>query len=93
MASEPARPADLRLVEIEWVDSVAHWRWEHPDDLRRWAVEETMIQRSVGWILSESESYVQLVSSVGEDGESASGSLQIPRVAILRVRDLARSDT
>lgn len=74
-----------RMVEVEWLDSVTIGDgWITRDDLQRLARDPAaMRHRTVGYLIDEGDEYLLLVGSAADDGGTVSGTMQIPRVAIL----------
>jgi len=80
-----------KLVLVEWVDSCsAAGVWNDPTDLP----DNPKTCFSVGWIVKESKSFLQIVSSAGlndTDGfDHVSGDMIIPRGCIVRTKVLSR---
>lgn len=78
----------MRIVEVEWLDSVSEGRWHPKDDAIREATRDVMLHRSVGYLVHETDELILLAGSRGEDGANVADTMQIPRVAVLQVRKL-----
>lgn len=85
----------MKLVEVEWVDSMGEGGWARADEARRRATLETLIHRTVGYVIDESEHSLLLAMGRSNEGDEDSrlvhDTMQIPRVAILTIRDLKLS--
>jgi hypothetical protein len=81
----------VRRVQVEWVDSVSDDGWVVREDAVTRAAKEGMLDCvSVGMLLDETEEYVLLATSHMRDGDLVQGCLQIPRAAVLSVKELRR---
>ena len=78
----------MRVVEIEWVDSVSEGRWNDKDEALRIATLEAMLHRSVGYLLREDDDMVLIAGSRSENEYNVCDTMQIPKVAVLSMRDL-----
>ena len=80
----------MKRVEVEWLDSICEGSWHRRDDVIREATREAMLHRSIGYLVHENDEMVLLAGSRGESGVMVSDTMQIPRVAVLTVRELRR---
>lgn len=78
----------MKIVEVEWVDSMSEGRWKPVADVIREATDEAMLHRSVGYLVHECEGSIVLAGSRGESGDMVADTMQIPRVAVLRTKVL-----
>ena len=84
---------DLRIVEVEWVDSNGTSGWLSTKRAKEIADERPLTCRSVGYVLSEdAEDRLSLVTSLADNLEGkdmgAADIISIPVVSILKMRDL-----
>lgn len=79
----------MNPVMVEWIDSVGGGGWERPEEARRAAERETMRVTTLGYVLGDTDDYLLLCMSVMENNESVLAPLQIPKVAVLSVRDVS----
>lgn len=81
----------MRLIEIEWEDSVTHsgGPWQDKDELKTSAKPAAC--STAGYLFHEDDHALTVVLSFGED-EVGVG-ITIPRSAVLRVHDLGRLST
>lgn len=90
MTPRKALPPDLPLVLVEWVDSARGQDWHHPRD-GDYTAHSIF---SVGWLYKQTPDMLVVVphASQGTDGEidQVVGNMNIPRVAVRRVRTLYR---
>lgn len=79
-----------RLVLVEWLDSDGNGGWRSIDDATREAAGDPLTCESAGWILEETDRYLLLAAarSTGRRVELVADTTQIPRVAIVAVREL-----
>lgn len=75
----------LPLVEIVWHDSAAGGGWNSLSSYRN--EKKTLQIRTVGWLTKNTNSEVQVVQSISQDGKVAD-SMTIPRVCIRKTRRL-----
>ena len=74
----------FQFVEVEWVDAKFSGEWEAPDGL-----VEPGLCRTRGWLVKETDDYIVLASTVGEEGdEDVIGTCVLPRVMVKRIRRL-----
>lgn len=83
-----------RLVEVVWLDSSSDSGWRSAAEALRAAREDSALEhRSVGYELADEPAFVLLTMSwrppSEDDHAMVSDTLQIPRPAILEVRELA----
>ena len=77
---------NLRLVEVEWIDSAFCRGWQSVDSkLKDQGIANC---RSAGYLLDQDEHQVRLVSSHDMANESVADGISIPRVAVKRIRTL-----
>lgn len=85
----------MRLVEVEWVDSMMlnYGEWGDREDHE--AAFDAMTHRSCGYLFSENDKGIILALTVYEqEGDlpaRAAGAMLIPRGAILSTKDLLPS--
>ena len=77
-----------RIVEVEWLDAMSEGRWMDTETAISRATREVMLHRSVGYLIHETDDLILLAGSRGETSENVADTMQIPRVAVLAVRDL-----
>lgn len=79
----------MKLVEVEWVDSISHCDqpWRTPEELR--GSVEPNVCHTAGYLF-EDEDQVTIVMSHGSYGTEVGMALTIPRVAIRRILPLTR---
>lgn len=71
-------------VLVDWVDTASYDRWIKPQD-----VNHTMeVCHTLGWVISETEDVLTVAADWGQESQSVSGLMFIPKVAILRRRRL-----
>lgn len=84
----------MKLVEVEWIDSMGESGWQPAEDARRQATEDAMRHRSVGYVLADKDHSLLIAQSCGDSGDDdtrlVGHTLQIPRSAIAHVRGLRR---
>ena len=80
----------MKKVEVEWLDSISEGRWYGKDAVIAEATREAMVHRSLGYLLHENEDMVLLAGSRSETGVMVCDTMQIPRVAVLTMRELRR---
>lgn len=83
----------MRLVVVEWLDSMTESEWRPLDDLRRKAEDANSLNNAtVGYLLLDEPGYVLVASTAtpGVDGGKPiyGNTTQIPRCAIVAVRSL-----
>lgn len=72
-----------RIEDVTWVDSVMSSGWS---DTKDYGKDHPTRCRSVGFLLSESKSHVQLVLSQDPECDNVNGAITIPKVAITKRR-------
>lgn len=75
----------MKLVLVEWVDSLLHpnqWGDIDPPAVRHMRCE------SVGWLYKKTKKYLHLVSNTDSHGH-ACGAITIPRSAVRKITKLA----
>jgi len=80
----------VEIVEVQWLDSVGGSEWETLEDARKEAAEDSMLHRSVGWLIADEPGYLVLALSRRESWSWVDHTLQIPRGAIVRTKVLRR---
>ena len=75
----------MRLVLVEWVDSVYHDLWESVGDLE----PTDMIVRSVGWLAKDTPDYKTVVPH--RESNQVRGGITIPISAVRKIVDLPSS--
>lgn len=78
----------MKRVEVEWLDAVSEGRWHGRDAAIREATRDSMLHRSVGYLVHEDIEMVLLAGSRSESGDSIADTMQIPRVAVIDMREL-----
>ena len=76
----------MRLVLIEWIDSVYHDLWEPVDDID----PTDMTVQSVGWLAKETPDYKMVVPH--QQLKQVRGGMTIPVSCIKKVTDLLPQD-
>ena len=70
----------MKLVKVAWLDSRGcHDHWATLDDLRE---AKPCIIWSVGWVIAETDEYIQIVPHLGTDPDQGCGDMVIPKIAI-----------
>lgn len=69
------------IVEIHWVDSIGLASWQDRETLE----DTSMIQRSIGWLVGETDDAFIVSATIGEGHESAYAPLKIPKVAVINL--------
>jgi len=78
----------VKIVEVEWLDSMGSNSWESRAQAEREATEYALRHRSVGYLLKDEEHSILIARSRGETSETVDGTLQIPKVSVLKQRVL-----
>lgn len=83
----------MKVVQVEWLESMAETDWQSLDDLRRKADDANALHNtSIGHLLIDEDGYVLLAQTVtpGVDGGKPmyGNTTQIPRCAIVSVRSV-----
>lgn len=81
----------MRLVEVEWLDSVSTQAWTNTEEFRRESTRDEMLHRTAGYLVEANDDMVTVAGSRSETGNSISDVMQIPRVAVLTIRHLKRN--
>jgi len=76
-------------VEVEWLDSVSEGRWSDLETVMREATYDAMCHRTTGYLLVKNKDFVLLAGSRGDDSEMVADLMQIPRRAVLNIRELS----
>jgi len=76
-------------AEVEWLDSISEGRWNDLETVLREATPEAMRHRSVGYLLAKTKNHVLLAGSLGDDSAMVADTMQIPRKAVLSIRELS----
>ena len=71
-------------ILVDWVDSASYDRWIKPRDLDH-TIE---VCHTVGWIVAETEDVLTVAADWGQESQSVSGVMFIPKAAILKRRRL-----
>jgi hypothetical protein len=78
--TEPA----YKLAKVCWVDSrgvSAHW--QELEHIRNDGVCHVW---SVGWVIRDTEEFIQLCPHIGHDPDQGCGEMSIPKVAIVKIK-------
>jgi hypothetical protein len=78
----------VKIVEVEWIDSVLEHGWTYEQDVQQKATYEAMECKSIGYVLKEDTDFLLLCSGVMPNSSSVYGAVQIPRLAIIKVKEL-----
>lgn len=83
----------MRLVSVEWVDSMTESEWQSLADLRRKSEDANALNNTtIGFLLLDEPGYVLVASTAtpGVDGGKPiyGNTTQIPRCAVVAVRSL-----
>ena len=54
----------MKLIYIEWEDAVASPSWYTLDELEAWSKRVNTIVKEVGWLFSETDTHLVLISRV-----------------------------
>jgi hypothetical protein len=87
-------PPALRVnaCEIEWLDSASWNDWRDVEWYVKKATREQLLHRSCGYVLADNEDAIMLALSLTDDEDErdrmAAEVMLIPRVAILKVKEL-----
>lgn len=81
----------LPVVEVEWLDSVGHHGWQPTEQAHAQVGEETMRQRSAGYLLQKSSRCIVLALSASETTNTVGDLLQIPRSSVVSVTVLRKT--
>lgn len=73
---------DKRIVLVEWKDAVALAQWSAASCL-----QEPIHAHTVGWLLHDDDSYVQIAATIAVDGEY-NQSMTIPRGMVISMKDV-----
>jgi hypothetical protein len=74
--------SDFPLKEVTWLDAVALSQW-----MAAGAVQEPIRAVTIGYVLHEDETYIQLAGTVATDGEY-NQSMTIPKGMVLSIKEL-----
>lgn len=69
------------IVEIHWVDSIGLASWQDRETLE----DTSMIQRSIGWLVGETDDAFIVSATIGEGHDAAYAPLKIPKVAVINL--------
>ena len=78
---------EWELTYIEWEDAIAHTGWMSESEGKKWFQKQTMTVKQVGWVVTETQKYLGIVSRMSDwgEGERELGQLQkIPKTWIRR---------
>lgn len=83
----------MKLVQVDWFDSMVEAEWQSLDDLRRKADESnSLLNTTNGYLLLDEDGYVLLAQTAtpGVDGGKPTygNTTQIPRCAVVAIRSL-----
>lgn len=86
--------SDMKLVQVDWVDSQSDGSWQYVAEARRAASEDPLLRcTSVGYVVADDDDYMLLAMGqshpVGEAKPLVSNTIQIPRCSITAVRALS----
>ena len=71
---------DLKLVKLGWLDSrgvTEHWA-----TFEQLKENEPCMIWSVGWVINETDDYIQICPHIGSDPDQGCGEMTIPKFAI-----------
>lgn len=72
---------DFKLAKVCWIDSRgASSNWRHFEDIHQDGICRCW---SVGWVIKETDEYVQICPHIGHDPEQGCGEMTIPKVAVV----------
>jgi hypothetical protein len=80
----------VKVVEVEWIDSTSWSGWKDTNDARRDSVEDSMLHRTVGYLLADEPSRVVLCFSATAAEDVVSDVQAIPRFAVKKMRTLRK---
>lgn len=69
------------IVEIHWVDSIGLASWQDRETLE----DTSMIQRSIGWLVGETDDAFIVSATIGEGHDAAYAPLKIPKVSVINL--------
>lgn len=72
--------AKLKVVIVRWYDAIAHANWHIPD-------AELPLCITVGFLVEETDSAVEIASTVGEEMSECNASIVIPKGMIKSIRE------
>ena len=72
----------MRLVLIEWIDSVYHDMWEPLGDVE----PSNMLVKSVGWLAKDTPDYKMVVPH--QQCDQTRGGMTIPSTAVIKITDM-----
>lgn len=78
----------MKLVEVEWLDSIGEGRWTNVEEAIRIATKSYMLHRTAGYLVHENDDMILIAGSRNETGETVADTMQIPKVAVINVRNL-----
>jgi hypothetical protein len=84
--------SDPRLVVVEWIDSNGGGGWDSIDAYTKAAENQELRCESAGWLIADTDRYLLVAGTrtVGRgDSEQVNDPIQIPRVAVTRIRSLS----
>lgn len=85
----------MKAVIVDWVDSSSmRGVWHMPSDINSEIAGGLQRMRSIGWVFSENDKMLVLVSGAGvsTNADSMQGVMFIPKVAITRTRRVKGAD-
>ena len=77
-----------KIVMVDWEDSTGGGHWTFLSD----QTFKTILVRSVGYLLDETDEHLTISCSVGDDGEQAHSPMTIPKRCIVRHWEITIDD-
>lgn len=79
----------MKRVLVDWIDSQGYGGWRNVEDAIRQAQKpDEMPCQSVGYLVDETDTYLLIGQSLTSDNVQVSNTLQIPKLAITKTREL-----
>lgn len=76
---------DMKLVKVAWLDSRGcHDHWAVLEDLRE---AKPCIIWSVGWVIAETDDYIQICPHIGTDPDQGCVDMVVPKIAIQEIEE------
>lgn len=77
-----------QIIEIDWVDSIHDSGWINKDDAKKNSSEKNILHKTVGYFLQETKYSVSVFQSRGIGVENIDSTMEIPKVAIKKIKKL-----